>query len=135
MQPDIATLIKLRKKAHNCQFRAIERKESKSLVSFFEGKVEAYSKLLEILLESASAPAPSESSDAPPPRPHERAHGSTRLHIGLGEHSEAVMDIHVAEDGLGGIDQPTKREPSISELNVIIQAMLNGRYKIHSTLI
>lgn len=58
----------------------------------------------------------------------------TRLHIKLDDGSEAVVDLHVAEDGRGGIEPVTRREPSIRELDVIGQALRDVRYKFYSTL-
>jgi len=142
---DLATLIDLRNEAHRCQFKAIERRESRSVIAYFEGKFEAYSKMLELMLgsEATTAPASSEATDAPPPRSDERAYESAtepapstiRVHFGISDHSEAVMDIHIAEDGLGAIDQPTKREPTAREMDLIARAMRGSSYLFHSTLI
>ena len=63
------------------------------------------------------------------------AAGTIRVQIGISDHSEAVLDIHIAEDGLGGIDQPTKREPTAREMDLIASALRGSGYQFNSTLI
>jgi len=127
----VATLTKLRKQALDCMNRAAELGESRGVITYFDGKFTAYGELLGLLAEA---------TDAQPPRSDERAYdapaaGTIRVQIGISDHSEAVLDIHIAEDGLGGIDQPTKREPTAREMDLIASALRGSGYQFNSTLI
>lgn len=59
----------------------------------------------------------------------------TRLHISLADDREAVVDIHVTENGIGGIDQPWDREATVREMDLIGRMIADRKYNFNSTLV
>jgi hypothetical protein len=60
---------------------------------------------------------------------------STTLYIPLDDGREAVLNIAIAEDGLGALDPQTRREPTARELSDVAALLRSAGYRFNSTLI